>query len=109
MVDKSNYLAKLANLIDSKDLLSTISLTPGVALAAQTISKLSGKLLDAFMPQEERKAILQFSGDFDLTENGMQEGYYIMLGSHTAPNPLHRPRPNLKYKKAGYCWPMGSL
>jgi hypothetical protein len=101
-VDTSNSLSKLAVIIDNKDLLSVVSLNPGAALVAETISKLSGRLIDAFLPPEERKAILEFSGDFDLTESGLKEGYYIILGSHDARNPLPAvPSPKFEVGEGG--------
>ncbi len=88
LVDTSNSFAKLVSLIDNKDLLSMVSLAPVAAIAAQTIGMLAGKLIDAFMPQDERKPILQFSGDFDLAADGLKEGYYVILGSHDPNNSL---------------------
>lgn len=101
LVDTSNYLAKLVSLIESNDLFSMISLAPGASIAAQTVGKLAGKLIDTFVPQEERKPILQFSGDFDLAGEGLKEGFYVILGSHDPRNPLPAVRPKLEIVEGG--------
>lgn len=101
LVDTQNYLATLAGLITNKDLLATISLAPGAAMAAKTIGTLTEKIIGAFVPQQQRQPILQFSGDFDLTDEGLKEGFYVILGSHTSKNPLPAETPNLAMAPGG--------
>jgi hypothetical protein len=88
LVNTKNYLKDVVGLITDKDLLSTISLAPGAAMVAKTLSGLAEKIVTSFIPAEERKPILQFSGEFDLAIEGLKEGYYVILGSHTSKNPL---------------------
>jgi hypothetical protein len=88
IVNKKNHLGMLAGLINNKDLLAAISLAPGAAMVARTVGSLAEKLITAFVPQEECKPILQFSGDFDLATEGLKDGYYVILGSHNSNNPL---------------------
>src|SRR6185295_3316144 len=93
LVNTRNYLRDLATLITDKTLLSTISFSPGSALVAKTISGVVDKIVSSLVPSEERKPILQFSGEFDLAIDGLKEGYYIILGSHSAKNPLPEQEP----------------
>ncbi|SHG44400.1 hypothetical protein SAMN04488109_0301 [Chryseolinea serpens] len=88
LVNARNYLRDLAGLIADKSLLSTISFAPGSAMVAKTLSGLSEKILASFLPAEERKPILQFSGDFNLALDGIKSGYYVILGSHSSKNPI---------------------
>jgi hypothetical protein len=88
LVNTKNYLKDIVGLITDKDLFSIVSLAPGAAMAAKTLGGLAEKLISTFVPAEERKPILQFSGDFDLAAEGLKEGYHIILGSHTTDNPL---------------------
>lgn len=101
LVDTKNYLRDVVGLITDKDLLSTISLAPGAAMVAKTLGGLAEKILTTFVPAQERKPILQFSGDFDLAANGLQEGYYVILGSHTSQNPLPAQPPKLEVVEGG--------
>lgn len=101
LVDARNYLKDLAGLITDKDLLSTISLAPGAAMVAKTIGTLSEKIVSTFFPQQERKPILQFSGDFNLAEEGLKEGYHVILGSHSPENPLPTKEPRLEVVGGG--------
>lgn len=88
LVDKKNYLKDIAGIITDKNLLSIVSLAPGAAMVAKTLSGLTEKLISTFVPAQDRKPILQFSGDFDLAAEGLKQGYYIILGSHVSSNPL---------------------
>jgi len=101
VVDAKNYLRDIVGLITDKDLFSTISLAPGAAMVTKTLSGLAEKILAAFIPAEERKPILQFSGEFDLAVDGLKEGYYVILGSHTSKNPLPAGGLNLEITDGG--------
>ncbi len=92
VLDKENHLAKLGTLINDGSFLTAISLAPGAAAVAKTVSGLAQKVIQTFIPAEESKPILQFSGDFNLgTEPAgatLHDGYYIILGSQDEANPL---------------------
>ena len=97
VLDKENQLAKLAGLINTDAFLSVISLAPGAATAARAIGGLSQKLLGTFIKAEDRQPILQFGGDLNIA-SGMQEGYYIILGTRDEDNPLPDPLPVLEVR-----------
>lgn len=101
LIDTRQYLRDLVGLITDKDLLSTISLAPGAAMAAKIIGGLAEKIVSTFVPQQERKPILQFSGDFDLADEGLKEGYHVILGSHTPENPLPTKAPTFEVVEGG--------
>ncbi len=104
LVDTQNYLRMLSGLISDKDLLATISLAPGAALVAEKVANLTTKLINTLIPEQERKPILAFSGDFDLAIQGVKAGYYVLLGSHTATNPLEIAPTQLEIKEGGILW-----
>jgi hypothetical protein len=101
LVDTKNYLRDIVGLITDRDLLSTISLAPGAAMVAKTIGGLAEKLVATFVPKKERNPILQFSGDFDLADEGLAEGYYVILGSHKSDNPLPSEEPKFEVVGGG--------
>lgn len=101
LVDTRHYLKDVVGLITDNDLLTTISLAPGAAMVAKTVGGLAKKIVAAFMPQQDRQPILQFSGDFDLADGGLKEGYYVILGSHTPQNPLPTEPPRLEVVEGG--------
>ncbi|MDP9053267.1 MAG: hypothetical protein M3N93_03065 [Acidobacteriota bacterium] len=100
LLDIENRLGQMAGLINSDSFLSAISLAPGAALVARAVGGLSQKVLQTFIPAEEQRPILQFSGDFNLVSGGLQEGYYVILGSNDENNPLPDPLPKLEVKDA---------
>ncbi len=83
---------------------NTISLAPGAALVAEKVANLTTKLINTLIPEQERKPILAFSGDFDLAIQGVKAGYYVLLGSHTATNPLEIAPTQLEIKEGGILW-----
>ena len=99
ILDTENRMAALANIINEDSFVAAVSLAPGASTVAKTVSVLAQKIIQAFMPVEERQPILQFSGDFDLTARGMQEGYYVILGSRDERNPLPSPFPKLEVRE----------
>ena len=101
LVDTKNYLKDIIGLIADKNLLSIVSLAPGAAMVAKTLGGLAEKIITTFVPADQRKPILQFSGDFDLAAQGLKEGYYIILGSHSQNNPLPPKAPALKVMEGG--------
>lgn len=101
LVNTQNYLKEVLALITDKDLLVPISIAPGAAIVARTVGNLAEKLLSALMPQEARQPILQFSGEFDLADEGLKEGFYIILGSHRPENPLPSRIDTLEVGKGG--------
>jgi hypothetical protein len=98
ILNKKNYLNALGSLINSDAFLATISLAPGAAMVAKTISGLSGKIIETFVPAEERQPILQFGGDFNLAGDDFKDGYYVILGTGDEHNPIPNPIPNLEVK-----------
>lgn len=93
ILDKENSLRGLSGLINSDSFLAMVSLAPGAALVAKTISGLAGKIIETFVPAEERQPILQFSGEFNLADEGLKDGYYVILGTRDDRNPLPNPLP----------------
>jgi hypothetical protein len=79
LVDRKNQLSLLANLINTDAFLSTISLAPGHALIAKTLSGLTQKLVENVIPKEDQFPALQFTGDFNISTEGLQSGYYVIL------------------------------
>jgi hypothetical protein len=98
VIDKENRLASLTSLINDDSFLAAVSLAPGVATAAKTVSGLAQKLVQTFIPAEERQPILQFSGDFNLATSDLRSGYYVILGTRDERNPLPNPLPELTVK-----------
>lgn len=90
VVDRENRLASLGSIINSDSFLTVVSLAPGVAPVARILSKLSADIIRAYIPAEEQRPILQFIADFNIdgTANGLQDGYYVILGTTDADNPL---------------------
>lgn len=95
ILDKENSLRALSGLINSDSFLATVSLAPGAAMVAKTIGGLAGKIIETFVPAQERQPILQFSGDFNLVDEGLKDGYYVILGTRDDNNPLPNPIPGL--------------
>jgi hypothetical protein len=99
ILDVKNSLATLGALINDEAFLSVISLAPGAAVAARTISGLSQKIIQSFMEPEERKPILQFRGDFNIASQEVREGYYVILGTRDKRCPIPRPLPTLEVQE----------
>ncbi len=95
LLDKKNRLVDLAGLINSDAFLAAVSLAPGAAMVAQTIGGLSEKIIQTFLEPTEQQPILQFNGDFNIPANDLQDGYYVILGTRDADNPLPSPVPPL--------------
>ena len=95
LLDKENRLAQIGGLINSDAFLAAVSLAPTAATVAKTIGGVADKMIQTFMPAEEREPILQFAGDFNLATGGVHEGYYVILGTRDEANPLPRAEPNL--------------
>lgn len=98
ILDKENSLRDLSGLINSDSFLAAVSLAPGAALVAKTISGLAGKIIETFVPAQERQPILQFSGEFNMTDDCLKDGYYVILGTRDNHNPLPSPLPHLQVK-----------
>ena len=64
-------------------------------MVAKTLSDLSLKIMQTFIPQKDREPILQFSGDFNLSGEEFLDGYYIILGTRDEQNPIPHPLPEL--------------
>ena len=62
---------------------------------AKTVGGLARKVIQSFVPAEERKPILQFAGDFNLAGAELRDGYYVVLGSVDEDNALPNPIPQL--------------
>lgn len=95
LLDKKNRLVDLAGLINSDAFLATVSLAPGAAMVAKTIGGLSEKIIQTFLEPTEQQPVLQFNGDFNISANDLRDGYYVILGTRDANNPLPSPLPTL--------------
>jgi len=91
IVDAEDRLKTLAGIINDDNFLTAISLAPGAAMVAKTVSGLADKLMHAFLPDQERSPVLQFAGDFNLAaegDEGVRDGYYVILGTRDDESPL---------------------
>lgn len=95
LADTENQLARLAGMINSDSLFAPLSLAPGALAVAKAISALAQKTIQAFIPPNEQKPILQFDGDFNFAAGAAQEGYYVILGTRDASAPLPPPSAKL--------------
>ncbi|MCS7060332.1 MAG: hypothetical protein RMN25_04120 [Anaerolineae bacterium] len=96
LVDTENQLAKLAGMINSDSLFTPLSLSPGTLAVAKAISTLAQKTIQAFIPPNEQKPILQFEGNFNFAGGAAPEGYYVILGTRDASAPLPPPAAKLE-------------
>jgi hypothetical protein len=81
ILDKENRLNLLAGLINSDAFLAAVSMTPVSATVARTVSGFAEKIINTFIPAQEREPILQFAGDLNLAGDGIREGYYVIVGT----------------------------
>jgi hypothetical protein len=88
ILDKENRLATLTGLINDDSFLAAASFAPGALAVAKTVSGLAQKVIQSFVPAEEREPILQFSGDFNLAGNELRDGYYVIFGTRDEKNAL---------------------
>jgi hypothetical protein len=93
LLDQEDRIAALAGVINDNAFQSTLSLAPGAGMVAKAVSDLAQKLMQAFVPTEERRPILQFTADFNLAGGGVRDGYHVILGSQDPGHPLPRPLP----------------
>jgi hypothetical protein len=100
ILDKENQLSALGGLINNDAFFAAVSLAPGAAMVARTVSSLSQKILQTFIKSEERQPILQFSGDLNVV-GGLKAGYYIILGTRDEDHPLPNPLPSLEVVDEG--------
>lgn len=91
ILDKENRLATLSGLINDDSFLASVSLAPGAATVARTVGSLAQKVIQSFVPAEEREPLLQFNGDFNLAVEGLRDGYYVILGTRDEQNPIPSP------------------
>jgi hypothetical protein len=96
ILDRENRLVQLTGLINDDTFQTAIALTPGAAVAARTIAGLSQKIMQTFLQLEERRPILQFTGDFNIAGEGLKAGYYVILGTHDERYPIPSPLPELQ-------------
>jgi hypothetical protein len=89
ILDKENRLHQLVGLINDKAFVAALALTPVALGTVKVISTLAGKILDSFLPAEDKQPILQFFGDFNIS-NGLSPARYAILGSQDESNPLPR-------------------
>jgi hypothetical protein len=101
ILDKENSLAKLGGLINNDTFVAAVSLAPGAAAIAKTVGGLAQKVIQTFIPAEERQPILQFSGDFNLGASDLADGYYAILGSRSADDPIPTDLPGLEVVAGG--------
>jgi hypothetical protein len=96
ILDKENRLNALAGLINSDAFLAAVTMAPVGATVARTVSGFTEKIINTFIPAQEREPILQFSGDFNLAGNNVREGYYVIVGTRDEETPL--PAPTARYE-----------
>jgi hypothetical protein len=85
ILDKENRLATLSGLINDDSFLASVSLAPGAATVARTVGSLAQKVIQSFVPAEEREPLLQFNGDFNLAVEGLRDGYYVIRSRSETP------------------------
>jgi hypothetical protein len=89
IMDVQNQLANLSGMINAGAFVASISLGPGAAVAAKTVSEISNKLVSTFIPNpNQQKPMLQFTGDFNIPAENFRDGYYVILGTNNPQNPL---------------------
>jgi hypothetical protein len=98
VLDKENRLRQLSGLINDDAFMSAVSLAPGAAMATHAIGGLAQKILQTFVPAEEREPILQFGGDFNIAGGGLHTGHYAILGTRDEEHPIPNPLPVLEVK-----------
>jgi hypothetical protein len=91
ILDKENRLNALAGLINSDAFLAAVTMAPIGATVARTVSGLTEKIINTFIPAQEREPILQFTGDLNLAGNNVLEGYYVIVGTRDEERPLPDP------------------
>jgi len=72
ILDKENRLAALTSLVNDDSFLRVVSLAPPAAAVAKSVGQLAQKIVQTFIPAEQRQPILQFSGDFNLAPGATQ-------------------------------------
>lgn len=103
VLDTKNTLAQMGSLINSDAFLAAVSLAPGAAAVAKTIGSLGQQVIQTFVPATEQKPILEFTGDFNiggtLATDALRDGYYVILGSKDAADPLPVAPPQLQLQE----------
>lgn len=94
ILDVHNRLFSLANLINSDVFTSAVSVDPTAALTAKAVGKISQKILDEFLQEEQKQPILQFNGTFNIS-SGVRPGLYAILSATSDHYPLPNPLPRL--------------
>ncbi|VTR92023.1 unnamed protein product [Gemmata massiliana] len=95
VLDQEDRLEKLTAGINGSGFLSTLSLAEPTLAAARAVAGVSKVVLDAFLPGEAQKGILEFSGDFNIGTGikDLRPGYYVFLGTTDKGTPLpHEPK-----------------
>ena len=89
LLDKEDRLHQFVGLINDKSFASTLSLAPGALGTVKAVSSLAEKILDTFLPAKDKRPILQFSGDFNISD-GLSPACFAILGSQDESYPLPR-------------------
>ena len=97
IVDTKNRLRQFSAVIGN-DLSAVISLVPEAAAVAKVINTLAQKLIQSLLPDEQRKPVLQFTGDFNLPAGRMRPGYHVILGTRDAHAALPTPLPKIEVR-----------
>ena len=101
ILDKQNRLAMMGGLINDDSFVTALSLAPGAATVAKTLGGLAQKIIQTFIPAEDQEPILNFAGDFNLSTEGLKDGYHVILGTRDERNPIPDPLPALKVREDG--------
>ena len=70
-------------------------------MVAKTIGGLAEKVIQTFIPAQEREPVLQFTGDFNLGVDGLKDGYHVILGTRDERNPIPASLPELEVREDG--------
>lgn len=98
LVDQQDRLAALSALINHDGFQSILSFAPGAGMVAKTVSSFASRMIETFIPINEQQPILEFTADFNLASEDVVDGYYVILGSQDAANPLPRPLPEVEVR-----------
>ena len=102
ILDIHNRMADLSGLINAGAFVASVSLGPGAAVTAKTVSEISQKLITTFIPDpNEQRPILQFTGDFNIPAKELRDGYYVILGTRDPKKPLPSESAKMEVKDDG--------
>jgi hypothetical protein len=84
---RKNRLKALESAINSHGFATGLSLAPTTVATARAVGAAAGHILRAFLDDDERKSLLEFTIDLNIATRDLREGYYVVLASAGAPLP----------------------